>query len=112
MGALQLSDGTTPRRDKASPTGDDPVPVAREPAPTRRPEAAAGDADASSGERPNRATDPDAPLRTLLLCGTPLAHAGAAMLLLTMAVAPFLKGILAGFALAGAAAAVRDVLGA
>ena len=34
-----------------------------------------------------------------------------AALLLAMAVAPFLKGILAGFALAGAAAAVRGVLG-
>ena len=112
MGAERLHDGTPPRRDKASPTGDDPVSTAREPAPNRRPGAAAGDACASSGERPDRATDPEAPLRALLLRGTPLAHAGAAALLLTMAAAPFLKGILAGFALAGAAAAVRDVLGA
>lgn len=34
-----------------------------------------------------------------------------ATLLLTMAAAPFLKGILAGFALAGAVATVRGVLG-
>lgn len=34
-----------------------------------------------------------------------------AALLLAMAAAPFLKGILAGFALAGAAAAVRGAFG-
>ena len=55
--------------------------------------------------------DPDAPRVDLLLTGTSLSRAVVAALLLTMAVAPFLKGLLAGFALAGAAAAVRDVLG-
>ena len=55
--------------------------------------------------------DPGAPGVDLLLTGTPLSRAVVAALLLTMTVAPFLKGLLAGFALAGAAAAVRGVLG-
>ena len=54
--------------------------------------------------------EPDAAWLALLPTGTS-SRAVVATLLLTMAAAPFLKGILAGFALAGAAAAVRGVLG-
>ena len=55
--------------------------------------------------------DRDAPPGDLLLTGPLLCRAVVATVLLTIAAAPFLKGLLAGFALAGAAAAVRDVLG-
>lgn len=83
MGAKRLHDGAPVRRDKANP-GAQPIPT----------------------------TDPDPPWLALRLSDTSLSRAVVAALLLTMAAAPFLKGILAGFALAGAAAAVRDVLGA
>lgn len=54
--------------------------------------------------------EPDAARLALLPTGTS-SRVVVVTLLLTMAAAPFLKGILAGFALAGAAAAVRGVLG-
>ena len=66
----------------------------------------------NAGIPPDRPTDPDAPRPAPLPRDAPLSRAVVGALLLTMAAAPFLKGILAGFALAGVAAAVRDVLGA
>ena len=83
MGLEQLHDGAHPRRERAN-----------------------------AGAPPDRPTDPHASPLALLLTGTSLSRVVVAALLLTVVAAPFLKGILAGFALAGAAAAVRDVLGA
>ena len=112
MGSVRPHDGAPPRRDKANPTVADPVGVGRGSASKRKPKGAAGDPYAPWDARPDRSSDPNAPGLALLLTGSSLTRAVAAALLLTMAAAPFLKGILAGFALAGAAAAIRDVLGA
>ena len=89
MGSIRPRDGTT-RRDFVDPPG----------------------AGAFSDAPDDRPTGPDASRLEQLPTGTPLPRAAGAALLLTMAATPFLKGILAGFALAGAAAAVRGMLGA
>ena len=81
MGAERLHDGAVSRQDMTNP-----------------------------GAQPDAPMDPDAPLLALLLTGTS-SRVVVAALLLTIAAAPFLKGILAGLALAGAAAAVHEVLG-
>ena len=82
MGIERLHDGASSRRGKANPDA-----------------------------RPDPPMDSDAPWLALRFTDTSLSRVVVAALLLTVAGAPFLKGILAGFALAGAAAAVRNVLG-
>lgn len=82
MGAERLHDGAPYRRGKPNPRA-----------------------------RHDPPTDSDRPRLAFLLTGTSFTRAVVAVWLLTMAAAPFLKGVLAGFALAGAAATVRDVLG-
>ncbi|MDE0037871.1 MAG: hypothetical protein OXU77_09980 [Gammaproteobacteria bacterium] len=97
MGSVRPPDGAIRRRDTANPTVGDDV---------------GGGTGPSSDARPDRPTDPVAGRLDLAAADTSLSGAAVAALLLTMAATPFLKGILAGFALAGAAAAVRGVLGA
>lgn len=104
MGVLRQNDATTPHRDRASPNVAGSIPVRGEPAPN--PNAAPGD------PQPDPTTDDDAPPLEVRLSGPSHSRAVVMTLLLTMAATPFLKGILAGFALAGAAAAVRGALGA
>ena len=82
MGAERLHDGAPYRRGKPNPRA-----------------------------RHDPPTDSDRPRLAFLLTGTSFTRAVVAVWLLTMAAAPFLKGVLAGFAIAGAAATVRDVLG-
>lgn len=82
MGVKRLHDGASPRRDNANP-----------------------------GARRDPAMDSGALGLALRFADTSFSHVVVAALLLTVAGAPFLKGILAGFALAGAAAAVRNMLG-
>ena len=82
MGVERLHDGAFPGRGKANPDA-----------------------------RPDPPMNPDAPWLALRFTDTSLSHVVVAALLLTVAGAPFLKGILAGFALAGAAATVRNMLG-
>lgn len=110
MAVLRQNDATTPHRDRASPNVAGSIPVRGEPAPN--PNAAPGDPRASGDPQPDPTTDDDAPPLEVRLSGPSHSRAVVMTLLLTMAATPFLKGILAGFALAGAAAAVRGALGA
>ena len=72
---------------------------------------AACDPDLPRDGHADQPPDPVAPGVALPRTGMPGSPTFIAALLLATAAAPFLKGVLAGFALAGAAAAVRDVLG-
>lgn len=74
-------------------------------------EAFPGRGKANPGARTDPPMDSDAPWLALRFTDTSLSNVVVAALLLTVAGAPFLKGILAGFALAGAAATVRNMLG-
>ena len=98
MGSVRPPEGASSRRDTVNPIDADAADGGRAGAP--------GDA------RPDQPADSDAGQPEQLVAGTSLCPAVVAALLLTTAATPFLKGILAGFALAGAAAAVRSVLDA
>ena len=109
MGSVRPHDRATRPRDEINPTVAGSDGAGRTGAPKRM-RTAAGDP--PRGAEPDRATGLDADRLDLLLAGTSIPRAVVAALLLTMAAAPFLKGILAGLALAGAAAALRSVLSA
>ena len=97
MGSIRPPDGAIRRPDTVNPTGGDAV---------------GGGTGRSTDPRPDQPSDSVAGRLDLAAADTSLSRAAVAALLLTMAATPFLKGVLAGFALAGAAAAVRGVLGA
>ncbi len=107
-----------------SPTIDDADSPARRPDPAPRPpiavlrralRALAVDPAAPPAVALPGASSPAGPVVPLIeqaLAGSALVRTAAIALILASAAAPFLKGLVAGLALAGAAATISDVLGA
>lgn len=115
--------GALPYETAPSPTIDDPGSPARRPDPAPDPptavlrrtlQALASDPTAPSAVALPRGSPPAGPVAPLIeqiLAGSALVRSAAVALIVASVAAPFLKGLVAGLAIAGAAATVSDVLG-